>query len=353
MNAMILVSLRYDGGLAAVYRDAGRVWLGVRPDGAARFGGTSLDTRPGQVGVGGRRMVVGGLLPPEASVAMVEGVRAATGDGAWIALVGVALMDHEPAVRYEAGDGTIVRHELPAGWPREPVADADEPCPACGAATWERVTPRDDSRGTNGDEPAPVIACTRCGHEVSEGAWYAPAPRGLKALRRRRRRVPPPPPHLPAFPPVAEAGFPVYGLAGAEPEVSGYGSSPDAGVHTMRIRHDGVVVTTRMRRAAFLEADDEAASALASVIHDAEPWDWGRGSDAARALRIHARRRAVAARVARAEPFAVELPVDGEPVRFEGFREPAGWAAVGGTAHVLIVIAAHGTTPEAIALRRL
>jgi hypothetical protein len=39
-------------------------------------------------------------------------------------------------VRYEAGDGMIVRPALPPDWTREAVCDADEPCPACGAVTW-------------------------------------------------------------------------------------------------------------------------------------------------------------------------------------------------------------------------
>jgi hypothetical protein len=61
----------------------------------------------------------------------------------------------------------------------------------------------------------------------------------------------------------------------------------------------------------------------------------------------------VAARVARAEPFTVELPVDGELVRFNGLRDPAGWAAVADTTLVRILVAAGRIAPETVALRKL
>jgi hypothetical protein len=365
---MILVSLYYDGGMAAVYRDADGTLLGAGPakDGGdtASLGGTLLDTLPASVGVGDGRMVVGGLLPHGASRAIVDGKRAVTGNGAWIAIID-APMGYELAARYEAGDGTIVPPKLPAGWTREPVSDADEPCPACGAVTWERVTPTDVSRGSHGPpggpmRPSAVIVCTRCGHEVGEGAWYGPsrltpgalrAPwRGLSALRHRRsRRSMRPGPPAPA---IDELDFPVYALVGANPELTGRGWDPE-GVHSVTMSDDRAEIKTRALRRAFLDAGEESALALRSVIQDAEPVKWGRGSHAARALRIHAHARAVAARVTRAEPFAVELPVDGEPVRFAGLRDPAGWAAVGDTAEVRIVIAASRIRPDALALRRL
>ena len=56
------------------------------------------------------------------------------------------------------------------------------------------------------------------------------------------------------------------------------------------------------------------------------------------ALRLKGHERAVAARVARSEPFTVDLPVDGEPVRFDGLRCPVGWAAMGRTEDVQLTI---------------
>jgi hypothetical protein len=125
------------------------------------------------------------------------------------------------------------------------------------------------------------------------------------------------------------------------------------GVHSVTMRHDGAEITTRAIRHAFVEVAEENARALRSVIEAAQPADWGRGSNAARALRLHAHARAVSARVARAERFAAELPVDGEPVPFAGLRDPAGWAAVGDTTQVRIVIAARHVGPDAVSRRRL
>jgi hypothetical protein len=96
---MILVSVPYDGGIAKVYRDDEGTWLD----------GCLLDQRPGREGIGGGRWAVGGLLPPGASRAIVEGVEAATRGGAWLAVIDAPGMFGEPAVRYEAADGTVVR----------------------------------------------------------------------------------------------------------------------------------------------------------------------------------------------------------------------------------------------------
>jgi hypothetical protein len=365
---MILVSLEYDGGMAAVSRDAEGSWLGAARAGhdgdITPRGGTLLDTRPASFGVGDRRTVVGGLLPPGASHAVVEGTRAATGNGAWIALVDALGLGYELVARYEAGDGAIVRPSLPVGWAREPVPDADEPCPACGAATWERVTPTDNSRGSGGPlgsrpRPTAVIVCVRCGHEVGEGTWYGsggsnpgalripwsplrPVRRwwSLRSLRPGRAKA------------NHKLDFPVYALIGADAEPAGQGSGPD-GVHSLTMRQRQAEITTHALRHAPFEAVEESAHALTSVIQNTEPLEWGHGSNAARALRIRAHGRAIAARVARAESFVVDLPVDDAAVRFTGLRDPAGWAAVGETTEVRIVIAASRIDPETLVLRKL
>jgi hypothetical protein len=301
-------------------------------------------------------MLVGGLRPRGASRAVVEGERAVADNGAWIAILDSIDVHGEVAARYEAGDGAIVRPALPARWAREPVPDADEPCPACGALTWERVTPTDKSRGYSRSSggrmlPSAVIVCTRCGHEVPGGTWHgAGAPRApwrlLRGVRYRFALRWMRPPAIDAL------DFPVYALAGGDAEPAGH-SWDRKGVHSMTMRNDRVAITTEAGREALVEAGEESARTLMSVIHNAEPMGWGSGSNAARALRIQAQRRAVAARVSRAEPFIAELPVDGAPVRFAGLRDQAGWAAVGDTAQVRIVIAARGIEPGAVALRKL
>lgn len=332
------MSLAHDRGTAEVYRDDRGTWLG----------GTRVDQRPAREGLGGGRWAVRGLLPPRASRAIVEGVEAATGGGAWLALIDDLGVFGEPAVRFETADGAIVRPELPAEWARELVADADEPCPACGGAIWERVTPTDDSRGTQGppgaERPVPVIVCVRCGHEESEGVWFGPI--GEEASVPVENHKPP------EWPALDAVDFPVYALAGADAEMTGHGWDA-VGVHSVTMSHDGVEIETEALRHAYFDAREASARALTTVVHNADPPQWGSGSSAAMALRLRARDRAVAARVARSEPFTVDLSVDGEPVRFEGLRCQAGWAAVGRTQDVQLTIGAHRIAPEAVALRRL
>jgi hypothetical protein len=332
---VILVSLDYGAGVAAVWRDARGVWLGAGPAGAGddtgSIGGTLLDTRPARMGVGAGRMVVGGLLAPGASRAVVEGLPAATGNGAWIAIIASYTVAPEPAARFEADDGTIVRPELPADWTREPVSDADQPCPACGDVSWVRVTPTDGSRGTHGSSgsrmrPTAVIVRTRCGHEVSEDSWYGPgvstrvpglrfrAVGGLWNGGRIRRRA--------REPAIDALDFPVYAVDDVDAELASHGWDR-CGVHSVTMRHDEVEITTRALRHALAEKGDETAHALTSVIGRVEPVSWGRGSNAARALRIDTHRRAVAMRVAHAERWQLELPVGDTPVRFTGLRDPA------------------------------
>jgi hypothetical protein len=114
-----------------------------------------------------------------------------------------------------------------------------------------------------------------------------------------------------------------------------------------------VQIETEALRHAYFDAREASGNALTTVFHNAAPPRWQAGSPAAMALRLRARDRVVAARVARSEPFTVDLPVDGEPVRFEGLRCQAGWAAMGRTEEVQLTIGARGIAPEAVAFRRL
>jgi len=127
-------------------------------------------------------MVQGGLLPEGAvrvEVVDVAGVRreAAVGRGAWVIVLDGPM--HEPVtVRYVDTTGKSVRPALPAAWPREAVPDAVEPCPACGKADWEQITPLDRSRGMHGPredemEPTTIVVCRACGHEIPSGGWMA------------------------------------------------------------------------------------------------------------------------------------------------------------------------------------
>ena len=188
-----------------------------------------------------------------------------------------------------------------------------------------------------------MIVCVRCGHEESEGAWLLPGDRGdVENYRPPNRRL-----STPLTSPSTRSPAPTR-------EITGHGWDPD-GVYSVTISHRRAQIKTQALRHAFFEAREASALTLSSVLINADRpcWWWRRRSPAAMALRLTARDRAVAARVARAQQFTVDIPIDGEPTRFEGLRCQVAWAAVGHTEEVQITIGAHRTAPEAVTLRRL
>jgi hypothetical protein len=60
---------------------------------------------------------------------------------------------------------------MPAEYPRQPVSDADEACPVCGAVQYDEDFPTEDSRagrGTRGTDtslPSPLVVFQVCGHQ--------------------------------------------------------------------------------------------------------------------------------------------------------------------------------------------
>jgi hypothetical protein len=337
----VLVSLPYgDGERAEVVREGTRTMLVA----SREFGGGTVLEAPAvhrlsHEGVRGGRFVVAGLLPAGAVRAAVvdpggERVEATCGDGAWLAVV-AAGDGREPPVRFDDEAGRPVRPELPAPWPREPVDDATEPCPACGATAWERVVPSDFSRGSRQrgsgpEEPSAVIVCRRCGHEEGEGVWYGfadaacvpPDPAAIERHMQRRRaeqrRI------------IAEVDFPLYALAGAgRPQYAGWGGRPG---HIER-------ATLRHERDGGGEVRVESASPASAQIED--PTDRAREalfdtlpafgsmpdlSPPARTLWLRARERAHVAVLVRAEPAHVDVAVDDASVAFAAFRRDGGWA---------------------------
>jgi hypothetical protein len=102
--------------------------------------------------------------------------------------------------------GLPVAPELPADWLGVRVADANEPCPACGHTTWDEVTAPDDSRGMRsgrvmdrgpmkppsddhyaGMEPTPFVVCCACGHEESIGVMRFASTSDQDAAENQRR----------------------------------------------------------------------------------------------------------------------------------------------------------------------
>jgi len=135
--------------------------------------------QPIRLGLSDDRMLFGGLLPPGAvSVEAVEatGVRkaAAVGGGSY-AVIFDDGEPSEPALGYRDASGAFVHRPMPAEYPHQPVTDAEEPCPVCGAVQYEEYFPTEDWRGGRGTkgtdtfEPSPLVVCRVCGHQEEAG----------------------------------------------------------------------------------------------------------------------------------------------------------------------------------------
>jgi hypothetical protein len=362
----VIAELQYEDGRAEIVRDSVHTWL---VGSVADRRGTAIEPpeerRVVRQGVRGGRDVVGGLLPKGATRAVVMAPSGAPVDatctgGAWLAIV-PAGDGHDPPVRFDDHAGRPVRPPLPHAWTREPVDDATVACPACGRQTWDRVTPTDLSRGSRrrGDgpeRPSPVIACTVCGHEEQEGSWYAlpadhvPDPAAIERSRARRRdeqrRA------------LTGIDFTTYAVAdrSTPPELSSWGGG-------RRVTH--VAVCHRNATSDVLVVD--SASPLGPAIEDSldrartafldntgridEPWpDLSRG---ALVLWLRARERERVAALAGAEPFRVEIEVDGAPVAFDALAVNGSWAAAANLDGAVLTITAIGWPLADVSLRSL
>ena len=294
--------------------------------------------------------------------AVGDAIEAKCEGGAWIALIQGGPRFSDPPVRFETAAAEIVRPPLPKKWTWEPVPDATETCPACGAAAWERVTPTDDSRGSretdDGDwEPSPVVVCIRCGHEESEGSWIAveddeedldpeAATEAESALARHRQE---------RLENLRGLMMPVYALEDPPhpPALGGWGGD-DQGVHSVTVRHgdgDGLMIEIRTERRRFGSATDAARVALENALHDLG--EWPDVSQPALALWLRARERERRAESALAERFEVEIPVAATTVAFEGVRSGHAWAVVGTVDQLRIIVTGRQRSPDGIRLRKL
>lgn len=81
----------------------------------------------------------------------------------------------EPALGYRDAAGAFVHRPMPAEYPNQPVTDAEEPCPVCGAVQYDEYFPTEEwraGRGTKGTDtfvPSPLVACRVCGHQEQAG----------------------------------------------------------------------------------------------------------------------------------------------------------------------------------------
>lgn len=128
------------------------------------------------------RMLFGGLLPPgavtaEAVQATGERTPAGIGGGTYAVILEDAKHD-APAVGYRDAAGAFVHRPMPAQYPHQPITDAEEPCPVCGAVQYEQYFTTEEWRagrgrkGTDTFEPSPLIVCRVCGHQEHVGAIF-------------------------------------------------------------------------------------------------------------------------------------------------------------------------------------
>jgi hypothetical protein len=136
--------------------------------------------RPIRLGLGDDRTLFGGLLPPGAvSVEAVEAtgeLKAAVVGGGTYAVIFEDGEHGEPALGYRDAAGAFVHRPMPAEYPHQPINDAEEPCPVCGAVEYEQYFATEEWRagrgrkGTDSFEALPLIVCRVCGHQEHVGA---------------------------------------------------------------------------------------------------------------------------------------------------------------------------------------
>src|SRR4051812_17711374 len=167
--AKILVSVRHADGQAAIVR----TWRGLCLAGYAEQPSALIDDdEPAVEGLDGDRTAQGGRLPPGATGAEVvddAGGRhtATAANGAWVVVLDQPATGEANPVRFVDAAGATVPAPLPAG-PRTAIADAPEPCPACGASGWDQIVPDDRSGGMG---------------RIGPGRWGADPPVGRRTWR--------------------------------------------------------------------------------------------------------------------------------------------------------------------------
>ena len=350
--------------LGGVVREDGAAWL---TDDVERGPASGLDGHRATVMAPSLdETLQGGLLPPGAVAAHViddAGVRrtAASANGAWVVLERECAGRVSPVCFTDAAGG-LVAPELPAGWPRTPVAAADEPCPACGANGWDEAVASDGSRGLQGVDmrPAPFVRCRACGHEESIGIYAVAGSAGaepdeaehtrlVQAARARVRRD--------ARDALEDLRFPIHAVRERPGRIDGWGSSngvtsqitvahgarpPDAGA---RLR-----VVTEHELHAYESELARARSALAgALMEDLGPCPEDR-SAAALAVWLHAREREHLRRATRAHVEQRTFLVDGEAVSFVLVASNDRWVAVTRRGQLTITIDARDVEPAGVEL---
>ena len=362
-----LLTLDHEDGTAAVYRDGdGRHWLSSTGE-----GGTELEGHePALEGLEGDTVIVGGVVPDEATEALYRDARgemcpATVGGGAWLARIEDHDMFAGVPVLFRDADGAIVPQALPAGATTEPIPDASETCPACGASEWERAawTHRWDEERI--EEERTALRCVRCGNSTGGGMTFQASiaiadedaddldldepslDEWLEPHRRAARN---------AF---VDAEFPVYGLGpswGGSRSFGGW-SSQSEGITAMELQHgDARLARAHVEVETTVTPDDWqtdrelCVDALCAKLFDRGPDLPIDRSDGATSLWFSARQRELRERAARAASDTVDLGVDGEPTPFYRVADGDVWAACGRVPGARILVTSVGVPPTEVEL---
>ncbi len=324
------------------------------------------------------RMLFGGLLPPGAvSVEVVEatGLRkpAAVGGGTYA----VILEDGEhgePALGYRDAAGSFIHRPMPAEYPHQPVPDAEEPCPVCGAIQYDEYFPTEEWRagrggkGTDTFVPSPLVVCRVCGHQEQAGQitrYGQPDNPDEDAAEREARMA-----RIRAEQAVQRwysdkmtlmaVTFPIYAAEGWPARIHGSGSRADKLTH-LTIAHaqtppDSMFVERpRIEVRTSIDSDQQGELAIArdafgsGIEADVNRRPTDGLSDAALTLWFRAARRRRVAGSHEAPVSKTELTIDGAREPFLTVGVPnAHWVAVRRHQDVTITIAGREIDPASL-----
>lgn len=377
--AVATVLIELPGGEGIVRRDDGEI---VLSHDVTLDWGQPLQPwdryQPIRIGLSDERMLFGGLLPPravrvDAIEATGERKAAAVGGGSY-AVIFEDGEHGEPALGYRDAAGAFVHRPLPAEYRHQPVTDAEEPCPVCGAVQYDEYFPTEEwraGRGTKGTDtfvPSPLVVCRTCGHQEQAGGIFrmgqADNPDEDEAVREARMA------RIRAEQAVQRwysnkmtlmaVTFPIYAAEGWPARINGSGSHGDDLTHlaiayaetlpdSMFVERPRIEVTTSVdpyRPGELAVARD----AFASGIEADANWQPTDGlSDAALTLWFRAARRRRVAGSHEAPVSETEISIDGTRETFLTVGTPsAHWVAVRRHHDVMITIAAREVAPASL-----